>query len=240
MSEITRRRLLGTAAAAAGGAALSSLLPPNLRKALAAEPRRGSLRDIEHVVIHMQENRSFDHYFGTLAGVRGFGDPERRSDALPTAASRSSTSRTRHNPDGYLLPWHLDTQTTSSQAIPSTSPRLDRPAQRAGHHGQPPARRPLNDNWLPAHLAADGAAHGPYTMGYYERQDIPFHFALAETFTICDAYHCSLLGPTWPNRMYLMTGMIDPDGTDGGPIISNVVPARSPASPTPGRPTPSG
>ena len=68
-------------------------------------------------------------------------------------------------------------------------------------------------------------------MGYYERQDIPFHFALAETFTLLDHYHCSLLGPTWPNRMYLMTGMIDPEGQYGGPVISNVVP--SPATGTP-------
>ena len=68
-------------------------------------------------------------------------------------------------------------------------------------------------------------------MGYYERQDIPFHFALAETFTLCDAYFSSLLGPTWPNRIYLMTGMIDPEGKDGGPVISNVVP--SPATGTP-------
>ena len=61
-------------------------------------------------------------------------------------------------------------------------------------------------------------------MSYYERQDIPFHFALAENFTICDGYHCSLLGPTWPNRMFLMTGWNDPNGTAGGPIITNVVP----------------
>ena len=79
--------------------------------------------------------------------------------------------------------------------------------------------------WLPAHLAADGPSHGLYTMSYYERQDIPFHFALAGTFTLCDAYHCSLLGPTWPNRMYLMTGMIDPEGTGGGPVTTNVVPS---------------
>ena len=68
-------------------------------------------------------------------------------------------------------------------------------------------------------------------MGYYERQDIPFHFALAETFTLCDHYHCSLLGPTWPNRMYLMTGTIDPDGTGGGPVISNVVPSPATGKP---------
>jgi phospholipase C len=89
----------------------------------------------------------------------------------------------------------------------------------------------LNDKWVPTHYVSDGAAHYWYVMGYYERQDIPFHFALAETFTLCDAYHCSLLGPTWPNRMYLMTGMIDPEGTGGGPVISNVVP-----SPVTGKP----
>jgi phospholipase C len=61
-------------------------------------------------------------------------------------------------------------------------------------------------------------------MGYYERGDIPFHFALADAFTICDAYHCSVLGPTWPNRLYWMTGMIDPTGQHGGPITSNSYP----------------
>jgi phospholipase C len=75
MPEITRRRLLGTGAAAAGGAVLSTLLPPNLRNAIAQAPLKGSIRDIKHVVVFMQENRSFDHYFGTLAGVRGFADP---------------------------------------------------------------------------------------------------------------------------------------------------------------------
>jgi phospholipase C len=79
------------------------------------------------------------------------------------------------------------------------------------------------DRWLPAHRKADGVK-GPYVMGYYTRADIPFQFALAESFTICDSYHCSLMGPTWPNRMYLMTGMIDPDGLNGGPIVNNKVP----------------
>ena len=61
-------------------------------------------------------------------------------------------------------------------------------------------------------------------MSYYKREDIPFQFALAEAFTICDAYHCSVMGPTHPNRMYLMTGMIDPESTGGGPIIRNIAP----------------
>jgi phospholipase C len=79
------------------------------------------------------------------------------------------------------------------------------------------------DRWLPAHRKADGVK-GPCVMGYYKRADIPFQFALAEAFTICDAYHSSVLGPTWPNRMYLMTGMIDPAGLGGGPILSNEAP----------------
>jgi phospholipase C len=70
------------------------------------------------------------------------------------------------------------------------------------------------DQWLPAHRKADGE-NGPYVMGYHTRADIPFQFALAEAFTICDAYHCSVFGPTWPNRMYWMTGTIDPDGRQG-------------------------
>lgn len=213
MPEITRRHMLGGGAAALGGVVMGQLLPPSLRSAAAAEPRRGSLRDIKHVVVLMQENRSFDHYFGTLAGLRGFSDP----DAITLSTGKSVFYQpTTSNPDGYLLPWHLDTKTTSSQAIPSTSHAWS--VQHAALNNG------ANDNWMPAHLAADGAKHGPYTMSYYERDDIPFHFALAENFTVCDGYHCSLLGPTWPNRMYLMTGMIDPESTGGGPIISNVVP----------------
>ncbi len=73
---MTRRRLLGSAAGIAAAAA-TALLPPNVRCVLAEPtPQRGSLKDIKHVVMLMQENRSFDHYFGTLAGVRGFDDPE--------------------------------------------------------------------------------------------------------------------------------------------------------------------
>ncbi len=77
------------------------------------------------------------------------------------------------------------------------------------------------DNWLPAHRAADGNTAGPMTMGYYTRADIPFHYALADTFTICDGYHRSAMGPTNPNRLYLWSGTIDPDGKHGGPVIDN-------------------
>ncbi|MFI1505463.1 alkaline phosphatase family protein [Streptomyces sp. NPDC020597] len=213
MAELTRRRLLGSAAGALGAAAALSLLPPSVQKAVAAgAPRRGSLADIEHVVLLMQENRSFDHYFGTLSGVRGFADP----DALTLGTGRSVFHQPDdENPRGYLLPFHLDTRTSSAQAIPSTSHSwsVQHDAWNAGRM----------DRWLPAHRQADGA-NGPYVMGYYTREDIPFQFALAETFTVCDHYFSSVLGPTWPNRLMWMTGSIDPEALHGGPVTRNSAP----------------
>src|SRR5665213_4154982 len=209
-SKMTRRRMLGLTASAAAAAFASTLMPPNLRRALAAEPpRTGSLKDIKHVVLLMQENRSFDHYFGTLAGVRGFNDPA----ALTLPDGRSVFHQPDpQNLDGYLLPFHLNTRKSSAQKIPSTNHSW--PVQHAAwNNGK-------MDQWISAHRQADGA-NGPYTMGYYTRADIPFQFALAEAFTICDAYHCSVMGPTWPNRMYWMTGSIDPEGRHGGPLIKN-------------------
>jgi phospholipase C len=202
--------MLGGAAATGAAAAL---LPLNVQKALAAtHSRPGKFSDIKHVVLLMQENRSFDHYFGTLAGVAGYDDP----DAIKLSTGRSVFYQPDSvNPDGYTLPFHLDTFTTSAQSIPSTSHAWD-VQHEAWDNGK-------NDNWLPAHRAADGA-NGPYTMGYHTRADIPFHYALADAFTICDHYHCSMFGPTWPNRMYWMTGTCDPEGSDGGPIIANTAP----------------
>ncbi|MFF7146895.1 alkaline phosphatase family protein [Streptomyces griseoaurantiacus] len=209
---LTRRRLLGSAAGLGGAAALT-LLPPSVQKAVAAgPPKHGSLRDIEHVVLLMQENRSFDHYFGTLSGVRGFHDP--RALKLDTGRSVFFQPDTQ-NPRGYLLPFHLDTHASSAQAIPSTSHAWT--VQHEAWNGG------KMDRWLPAHRKADGV-NGPYVMGYYTREDIPFQFALAETFTVCDAYFCSVFGPTWPNRLYWMTGTLDPGGTRGGPILTNKAP----------------
>jgi phospholipase C len=212
-SSLTRRRILQGAAGMTAAAAASMLLPPHLRQVLAAGlPRLSSLKDIQHVVILMQENRSFDHYFGTMAGVRGFDD----SDALKLPSGRSVFYQPDSlNPDGYLLPFHLDTRTSNAQKIPSTSH-----AWSVQHEAWNGGRM---DQWLPAHRKADGV-NGPYVMGYHKREDIPFQFALAEAFTICDAYFCSVMGPTWPNRMYLMTGAIDADGKGGGPIINNTAP----------------
>jgi len=160
----------------------------------------------------MQENRSFDHYFGTLSGVQGFADP----NALKLADGRSVFYQPDPEmPSGYMLPFHLDTGASSAQKIPSTSH-----AWAVQHEAWNGGRM---DRWLRAHRKADGVK-APYVMSYYKREDIPFQFALAESFTICDRYYCSVMGPTHPNRMYLMTGMIDPESTGGGPIIRNIAP----------------
>ena len=214
----TRRRLLG--AAATSGAAMGLLaLPPNLRSALAAAPpsAQPSLGDIKHVVLLMQENRSFDHYFGTMSGVKGFSDP----DAIMLSTGRNVF----HQPtdtlaDGYMLPFHLDTCTTSAQKVPATG------------HGWEVLHACWNggkmDSFMTGHYKYDGNKQNvPYCMGYYEEQDLPFHRALADAFTICDRYHCSMLGSTAPNRLYWETGTIDPDGIASGPILSNEVTVRT-------------
>jgi phospholipase C len=213
----TRRRMLG--GAAVGSAALASLaLPSNIRKAL-ADPlpmNNRSLSDIKHVVLLMQENRSFDHYYGTMPGVRGFADPNILVQKSGSQAGKSVLYQPDpSNPDGYLLPYHLDTLTTGAQAIPSTSH-----AWSVQHSA---LNNGTNNNWVPAHIAADGAQNGPFTMGYYERQDIPFQWALADAFTLCDSYFCGVLGPTHPNRYMWMTGTVDPTGENGGPALDNNV-----------------
>ncbi|MFD0783499.1 alkaline phosphatase family protein [Micromonospora azadirachtae] len=213
-SRFTRRRLLGSGAAAALGAA-SLALPPNVQKALASPPRTpGRLRDIKHVVMLMQENRSFDHYFGTMSGVCGFDDP----NALILENGRSVFHQPWDgHPDGYVLPFHLDTKKLAGHALPSTD---------HGWQGQHEAwNGGKMDNWIPAHIPHDGQ-NAPFTMGYLTREDIPFHYALAESFTILDHYHCSVIGPTGPNRHMWMSGTIDVDGLAGGPSLTTSGPAN--------------
>ena len=57
-------------------------------------------------------------------------------------------------------------------------------------------------------------------MGYHTRADLPYHYALADAFTLCDGYHASVLGPTHPNRLMAMSGTIDPAGLHGGPVLT--------------------
>jgi phospholipase C len=175
---LARRRLLRTAGGLAIAAAAEMLMPFNVQRVFPqGQPKHSSMRDIRHVVVLMQENRSFDHYFGTLAGVRGFDDP----DALILRGRGSVFHQPDpNNPSGDLLPFHLDTRAGSAQKIPSTDHgwAVEHEAWKGGEM----------DNCVPAHRKADGE-HGPYTLSYDKRDDIPFHFALADAFTVCDACH---------------------------------------------------
>jgi phospholipase C len=201
MPEIARRRLIQTAAAAT---ALVGAGP-----ALGAKPGGGSkLSDIDRFIIIMKENRSFDHYFGSLRGVRGFDDPTARR---PNGGSLFKQADAK-SADGYVAPFPLRTRQTSGQRVWNLSHAWG--AQHQAWNGG------ANDNWLPAHRAADGE-RGPMTMGYMTREDIPYYYALADAFTLCDGYFCSVFGPTHPNRYYFMTGTNDPNGKGGGPAINN-------------------
>jgi phospholipase C len=206
LTPVSRRSLITGATALTGAGLGAAVLPVSLRKAmastLASTRPASSIGDIQHIVILMQENRSFDHYYGTMPGVRGFADPA--AITLPTGNPVFYQPDPSHA-QGYLLPFHYDTFSTSAQATPGTD------------HSWPTQHQAFDngkmDQWI--------AAKGEYTMGYMKQRDVPFHWALAEAFTICDNYHCSVLGPTNPNRLYMWTGMIDPNGTGGGPIIDN-------------------
>ena len=179
-----RRRFLQLAAGAAVGA---SALPEGVARARALPARHvtGTLKDVEHIVIFMQENRSFDHYFGTLRGVRGYGDP--RPLDLPGGGDVFHQPKTAGSAE-VVTPYHMDTATTRAQSMFS----LDHSWK--GSHDQ----WKWHDDWIPAKTA--------YTMGHFTRADLPFYHALADAFTLCDGYHCSIFGPTNPNRMFLFTG----------------------------------
>lgn len=181
--------------------ALSATFPASIARALEipANNATGTIADVEHVIFLMQENRSFDHYFGTLRGVRGYGDPR------PVNLGSGQPVWYQPHGSGYVLPFHpaapnLGLQFLEDLAHDWTSTHL------AWNNGN-------NDQWVPN--------KGTTTMAHLTRSDIPFHYALADAFTICDDYHCSLLGPTDPNRYYMWTGWVGNDGQNGGPVIDN-------------------
>jgi phospholipase C len=204
---ITRRELLQAGVGAGVGAgALALGANPLIQQALARKLPPGELSDIEHVVILIQENRSFDHYFGMLPGVRGFADP---------SAPRSIFEQTGYPQAGYdgvLMPFHPEGGPTPGERCFPDITHSWVPQHESWDNG-------AMDGFVRTHLAVDGEEAGPATMGYYTREDIPFYYALAESFTICDNYHCSVLGPTYPNRLMSMSASIDPEGRGGGPLV---------------------
>jgi phospholipase C len=114
MAELTRRSFIGGAAAAAGAAAVASAAPGAAAQAATqARPRRphlhGDIRDIKHVVILMQENRSFDHYFGSLKGVRGYDENDGQFDHVPPpVAPAGTTDELFQEPSGGLASAGVD------------------------------------------------------------------------------------------------------------------------------------
>jgi phospholipase C len=205
---MNRRGFVASAAAVAGAAGLSGVLPASLAKAATRSARDFDLSKVKHLVFQMQENRSFDHYFGTFPGARGFNDPTaiRLPNGRPVFQQPDPA-----NPDGYLEPWHMSTITSGAAAVPSLS--HDWRDQHASWN------QGAMDGWLLTHLASDGETNGSFTMGHYTEEDIPFHWALAKAFTLADNYHCSVMGPTDVNRLFWEEGGNDPQGKAGGPML---------------------
>src|SRR6201993_3022711 len=213
MRNFTRRELLklGTAAAAAELASLSLHGCGVSNRVPSVASGCSKLSDIEHVVILTQENRSFDHYFGSYRGVRGFSDQS-------AAFQQPDPANTTSSPVGTLLPFHLDTS-----------------------QGNASCTHDISHDWVPQHQSWDNgkmdgfvtsrfpinANDAVLSMGYYTRADLPYYYALADAFTICDNYFCSVMGPTDPNRLYTMAASLDPDGKNGGPMLQAIVTNRA-------------
>ncbi|MFC4871677.1 phosphocholine-specific phospholipase C [Negadavirga shengliensis] len=167
----------------------ASIWEPLLQKALAVEAYNAtrSINDVQHIVILMQENRSFDHYFGAMKGVRGFGD------RFPIPLE--SGQRAFHQSDGEKIvpPYRADGKVTNAAFVNGT-PHNFPDTQAAWNQGK--------YGFWPLFKT-------PYSMAYYTREEIPFQYAMAEYFTICDAYHCSIATGTDPNRIIFWSGAVD-------------------------------
>jgi phospholipase C len=213
---LTRRKLLRNAGLGAASLGVPAWMELAIERAVAApisgQPR---LTDIEHVVILIQENRSFDHYFGTMSGVRGFSDPDAHVGPTGRSVFNQIDPYAPDNTTGYLMPWHLDGVNTAAQCLdgPSNGWNTQHYAWDQGEM----------DLFVAANrvATAPSPANGANTMGYFTRADLPFYYALADAFTVCDDYHCSVLGPTNPNRCMAISAWIDPEGTQGGPVIDD-------------------
>lgn len=182
---LDRRKFLTITAGTGAAAALGSL-PLSIQRALAASAavETGTIKDLKHIVILMQENRGFDHYFGTLRGVRGFGD------RFPVPLASGKPVWYQSNGERELAPFHLDPALFNALLAPST-PHGFADSQAAWNQGR--------FGFWPKYKKDN-------SMGYYRREDIPFQFALAEAFTLCDAYHCSITTGTDPNRITFWSG----------------------------------
>jgi len=197
MQAVNRRRFLQLA----GGTVATTMLSDSIARALAIPANRAtrSLEDVEHVVVLMQENRAFDHYFGVMRGVRGFGDPH------PVMLPSGKPVWYQADDGTVTPPFRPDVENLALTFIEDLDHSWDGTHQMFNGGNW--------DQWIPAKTTT--------AMAHMQRADLPFHYALADAFTVCDGYHCSMLGPTDPNRYYMWTGWDGNDGKNGGPVIAN-------------------
>jgi phospholipase C len=212
---ITRRRLLAAAAASGVGIVSAGCSRGNpssvVTRSSSVAPAGSDIGAIEHVIFLMMENRSFDHYYGTYPGVRGFDDHPANDLG---AFSQAYPANTSSAPVGRLLPFRLDTVNTDLADCTFDLTHNWAPQHQCRNEGR-------MDSFVRVHTEPEneGPTQGTLTMGYYTRADLPFYYALADAFTLCDGYHCSVMGPTHPNRLMQMSGTLDPGGKAGGPVI---------------------
>jgi phospholipase C len=194
--------LLNSTKALFGTAALTSF-PMSIQKALAidAKVETGTIKDVKHVVILTQENRSFDNYFGTLKGVRGFGD----RFTIPLSEGRKVWAQYDANKN-TVYPYHLDSSRGNAQRVSGT-PHSWTDGQYAWDHGR-------MGSWV--------QYKQPQSMGYYKQQEVEFQFALANAFTLCDAYHCAMHTGTNSNRMFIWTGTNGPTGANVASVVNDL------------------
>ncbi|TWV30618.1 phospholipase C, phosphocholine-specific [Streptomyces misionensis] len=200
MTPISRRGFVGLGASVAAGVALGATARP---AAAAATTATGTIKDVRHVVILMQENRSFDHYFGRLKGVRGFDD----RSGITLGGGYSVFNQPNLSTRQY--PWKLSATPPVAGQDGETLAQCngDLPHSWSSQHSA--WNKGRLDNWV----AGVGNVR---SLGCLDRSDIPFHYALADNYTICDAYFCSTLSATGPNRTYLWSGKVDSSSNDGG------------------------
>ncbi len=191
----TRKEFLKQMMVLSGAAGVAWTMPESIKRAVSIDPEAGStFLDAEHVVILMQENRSFDHCFGTLQGVRGYND--RRLITQPdgnTVWLQSGSKGNTYAPFRFDI---KDTKITWMGSIPHSRPsQID-----AWNYNK-------YDQWIDSKRSGRPEyADVPMTMGYYIRDDLPFNHAMADAFTICDQHFCSVIGPTRPNRLFFWSG----------------------------------
>jgi phospholipase C len=189
----TRKEFIKQMLMLSGAAGVAWTVPESLKRAVSIDPESGSsFMDAEHVVILMQENRSFDHCFGTLQGVRGYNDPR-----VITQPDGNSVWLQSDSKGHTYAPFRFDINDTKITWMGSTPhnrhSQID--AWNSGKH----------DGWIDAKRTKK-YPDIPMTMGHYTRKDLPFNYAMADAFTVCDQNFCSLMGPTRPNRLFFWTG----------------------------------